>query len=228
LGVPDGLNSTVSVLLQPGLSGPNATLSPTIMDFGTQLVGTSSPGRSVTLSNNGTGTLSIASITPAANFGETDDCGSSLAAGTSCTIIATFAPTGLDKLPGMLSITDNAPASPQTVSMDGTGTVVNLSVNSVIFNCSGGCPAHAVMLTNTGATTLSISSITINSNKNGNDHGGFAQTNNCTSSLGAGQSCSITISFIGGFNFEYVGALLVADNGGGSPQTVSLKGFAAQ
>jgi hypothetical protein len=59
-----------------------------------------------------------------------------------------------------------------------------------------------------------------------NDHGVFSQTNNCTPSLGAGQFCSITVNFIGAFNFTYKGALTVNDDGGGGGQIVSLRGFA--
>jgi hypothetical protein len=226
--VADLTNSTASVLLQPGLvSGPNASLSSTSLNFATQLVGTISPAQSVMLTNYGTATLNITGIAATTNFGETDNCGLSVAAGTSCTISVTFAPGAVDNLAGTLSITDNAPGSPQTVSLNGVGTVVTLVPDSIGFNCTATCQSKTTTLTNTGATTLSITSITITSNKppGVGAHVGFAQTNNCATSLGAGQSCSITVSFVGDFEFQYIGALLVNDNGGGSPQTVSLSGF---
>jgi VCBS repeat protein/centrosomal CEP192-like protein len=227
IAVADRASSTVSVLLQPGLSGPNATLAPTILTFATEVVGTTSPVQSVLLSNNGTATLNITSIAASTNFGESDNCGSSLAAGTSCNISVTFGPTAIDNLIGTLTITDSAPGSPQTVSLNGVGTVVKLIPASMSFQCTPLCGSQAATLTNTGATTLTISNITITSNKASvNDRGGFAQTNNCTPSLGAGQSCSITVRFIGAFNFSYKGALNVNDNGGGGRQIVSLRGFA--
>jgi hypothetical protein len=227
IAVADRANSTVSVLLQPGLSGPNATLSPTILTFAIQVVGTTSFSQSVLLSNNGTATLNITSIAASTNFGETDNCGSSLTAGTSCNINVTFTPTAIDNLAGTLTITDNASGSPQTVSLNGVGTVVKLVPGSMNFQCTPLCGSQIAKLTNTGATTLTISNISITSNKASvNDHGGFAQTNNCTPSLGAGQFCSITVNFIGAFNFTYKGALIVNDNGGGGGQIVSLRGFA--
>jgi hypothetical protein len=217
--------TTVSVLLQPGLIGPNATPSPTILMFDNELVGSVSPAQSVTLSNNGTATLNITNIAASANFSETDNCGSNLAIGGSCNINATFAPTVGGNLAGTISITDNAPGSPQTVTLSGVSTAVTLVPNSIAFNCSlANCQSRTAQLTNLGATPLSINSITITSDKAGvNDHGGFAQTNNCGTSLGAGQACSFTVSFVGQGNFKYTGALIVQDSAG--QQQVTLHGF---
>jgi hypothetical protein len=72
------------------ISGPNATLSPTSLTFSSQLVGTSSLPKTVTLRNNGTARLTITSIgitgLNAGNFTQTHTCGSFLAVGASCTI----------------------------------------------------------------------------------------------------------------------------------------------
>ncbi len=103
-------------------SGSNASLSATTLSFGSQLVGTTSPAQSITLSNYGTTTLSIASIATTANFDETDSCGSSLAAGASCTVNVTFTPSAVGSVTGTLSVADNAPSSPQKVALSGTGT----------------------------------------------------------------------------------------------------------
>src|SRR5262249_1778497 len=133
-----GLNtSTVSLLLQPPLvSGPDAVFSPNSLTFATQLVGTVSPAESVLLTNYGTAALSIANIATSSNFSETETCGSSLAPGESCPISVTFAPTTLGQLSGTVSVADNAPDSPQTASLNGTGTVVNLNPTSMRFFCS--------------------------------------------------------------------------------------------
>ncbi len=224
LAVTDKVGSAISVLLYPVLAGPNATLSSTILDFGTQLVGTTSLGSSVILSNDGTATLDITSIAATTNFSETDNCGSSLGAGSSCTITVNFVPLDDGKLTGTLSINDNAPGNPQTVTLNGVGTIVKLVPDAMFFNCTGGCQSQKATLTNTGATALTINSIIITSNKQGgNGPVGFAQMNNCPASLLAGQSCTITVSFVGNFNFQYVGALTVQDSDG--TQQVSLRGF---
>jgi hypothetical protein len=87
-------------------------------------VGTTSGPLSITLGNYGTTPLNIVGITASANFGESDNCsGVSLASGANCTINVTFTPSTTGTLTGTLSVTDNVPASPQTVSLSGTGAL---------------------------------------------------------------------------------------------------------
>jgi hypothetical protein len=71
-------------------------------------------------------------------------------------------------------------------------------------------------LSNTGSTALSISSIAITGSAF------FSQTNTCGTSVAAGGSCTISVTFRpakGSF-----GDVSVSDNGGGSPQQVPLSG----
>src|SRR5437867_10999368 len=86
---------------------------------------TTHPAQTLTHSNPHTTALSIASIaftgSNPADFGQTNNCGSSLAAGATCTINVTFTPTGINARSATLAITDNAGNSPQTVSLTGTG-----------------------------------------------------------------------------------------------------------
>jgi hypothetical protein len=101
--------------------GPNATLSATSLNFGSQNLYTAT-SLSITLSNYGTVALSVAGIAATtANFGETDSCAPSLASGASCTVHVTFRPTTSGNLMATLSVTDNAPDSPQVVLLGGTG-----------------------------------------------------------------------------------------------------------
>jgi hypothetical protein len=110
-------------------SGSNATLSAGSLTFGNQVVGTTSPTQSLALSNYGTKSLSIAGVAVTANFGEADTCSSSnLASGASCTINVTFTPSATGSLNGTLSVSDNAPGSPQTVSLSGTGVANNYTL----------------------------------------------------------------------------------------------------
>src|ERR1700731_4241513 len=108
----------------------------------------------------------ITSIVASGDFSQTNTCDSSVAAGASCTIDVAFNPTKIGSRTGTLSITDNAPGSPQTVSLKGTGTVVRLNPSSLTFHChnqpTNTCPPppQTTTLTNTGSTALSISSIT--------------------------------------------------------------------
>src|SRR5208282_4529458 len=90
-------------------------LSATTLTFGSQLLGTSTPAQSVTLTNNGNLTLSIASLavtgTNPGDFPETTTCGSSLAAGGSCTISVTFTPTAPGSRTATLTVSDSAAGS---------------------------------------------------------------------------------------------------------------------
>jgi predicted dienelactone hydrolase len=203
------------------VSGPDANLSRTSLTFGTQLVGTSSSPQSVTLTNYGTAPLMITSIVASGDFSQTDTCDSSVAAGASCTISVTFNPTKIGSRTGTLSITDNAPGSPQTVSLKGTGTVVRLDPSSLSFHCHNQpntCPPppQTSTLTNTGSTTLIISSITITGSTT------FSQTHTCGSTVAAKGSCTITVTFNSSTRGTFSGAVSVSDNGGGSPQRVVL------
>src|ERR1039458_9695930 len=202
------------------VSGPNATPSPTSLTFATQLVGTSSSAQPVTLTNYGKMALSIASIAASGDFSQTNTCGSSLAAEASCTINATFKPTQRGTRTGTLSITDNAAGSPQTVSLTGTGTVVEFNPASLSFTVVGaGSETLTTTLSNTGSTALSISSITITGSTT------FSQTNTCGTSVAAGGSCTITVTFKPTGIGNYSGNISVSDSGGGSPQQVPLSGF---
>ena len=102
-------------------SAAAVSLSPTSLTFASQTVATTSAAQTVTLTNTGTAALSISGIAASGNFAETNTCGSSLAVNASCTISVTFTPTAAGTLTGAITFTDNAAASPQTVSLSGTG-----------------------------------------------------------------------------------------------------------
>lgn len=117
-------------------AGPNATWSATSLTFSNENPNTTSPPQSVTLSNYGTMPLNITDITTTANFGETNTCASSLASGASCAVSVTFTPNATGTFSGTLSVTDNAPGIPQTVSLTGTGVASN-------YKLTGSCVAPA-------------------------------------------------------------------------------------
>jgi FG-GAP-like repeat/Abnormal spindle-like microcephaly-assoc'd, ASPM-SPD-2-Hydin len=104
---------------------PAATLAPTSLTFAPQADGTTSSPQSVQLTNSGTAALAISTIaiagTNAGEFAQTNNCDSSLAAGASCQINVTFTPTGMGARTAAISITDNAPSSPQMVPLTGSG-----------------------------------------------------------------------------------------------------------
>jgi hypothetical protein len=173
--------------------------------------------------------LSITSLaltgTNASDFAQTNTCGSSLAAGTHCTISVTFTPLASGSRTASVSITDNASGSPQTVSLSGTGTaaLVSLSPTTLAF---GNQPvdvtstAQTVTLSNTGNATLSIGSLAVT----GTNASDFAQANTCGSSLAAGANCTIAVMFTPSVTGTVAASLSISDNSSGRPQTVSLSG----
>jgi hypothetical protein len=98
-------------------------LSNTLLTFAPQQVGTASAIQAVTLSNTGNGPLVINSIsiggTNIFNFAQQNDCGTSLAAGASCTINVTMTPKAPVAVSAKVLIADIL--GTQTVSLAGAG-----------------------------------------------------------------------------------------------------------
>src|SRR5256884_64172 len=177
------------------------------------------------------GALSVSSIavtgTNTGDFAETDNCGGSVAAGASCTINVTFTPGAAGSRTAAISITDNAPASPQTISLSGTGLApsptVGFSPARLKFSTTYvgvAATAQTVTLTNSGAGALSVSSIAVT----GTNTGDFAETDNCGGSVAAGASCTINVTFTPGAAGSRTAAISITDNAPASPQTISLSG----
>ena len=106
--------------------------SPSSVAFGNVAVGSTSAAQTVTVSNPGTTTAALSSVSATGPFSQTNNCGSSLAAGASCSVQVSFTPTAAGAANGTLSIASNAPGSPLTVTLSGTGTTsgnTNLALN---------------------------------------------------------------------------------------------------
>jgi len=102
-------------------AAPAASLTPPSLTFGNQQVATTSAAQALTLQNTGTGVLNIASVLASGDFAQTNTCGATLAASASCTINVTFTPTTTGARNGSATVTSNAPGSPHTSSLSGTG-----------------------------------------------------------------------------------------------------------
>jgi predicted outer membrane repeat protein len=223
-------NATQSFTLTA--NGPYATLSSTSRDFGTVYL-YSITNTIVTVRNTGNQPLTITdpfiSIVRGGDskqFVAVNFCPRSLPAGKSCTIIITFlAGPFFNPQTATLSITDNAPGSPQTVSL--TATVIDPQAQLSLTSWNFGAwkvnttrTATPITLTNTGHTPLTINSIAIA----GNNPKDFAETNNCPSSLGVKASCTINMTFKPLVKGPLSARVAITDNAQNSPQTISLTG----
>jgi hypothetical protein len=77
----------------------------------------------------------MSSIGVTGPFTESNNCGTSLAAGASCTVGVAFAPSAAGSATGTLSVNSSAPGSPLTVALSGTGvatTTTNLALNKPV------------------------------------------------------------------------------------------------
>ncbi len=98
-------------------------LSPSSLTFPGQAENTTSAPQTITVENYGNATLTLSNVGILGPYIiSANTCGSSLAAGSVCSISIEFNPKGTGSLPGALVLTDNAGDSPQTVDLTGTGT----------------------------------------------------------------------------------------------------------
>ena len=130
----------------PPTSSPAVTLTPSSLTFAAQDLGTTSAPQSVNVTNTGNASLFINSAqvkgaNPLDFTAVSDGCsGLTLAAGAGCTMSITFKPTNTGTRSGTLIVTDNAPNSPQTASITGTGagTTPALALDNRFFTCANG------------------------------------------------------------------------------------------
>ena len=115
--------ATASVGLTLTVDGAAAVLSTGQLTFQAP-GGLTSAAQTVTLTNPGTLPLTVSSISVSGSFSQTNNCGASLAAGSSCTIAVSFTPTAPGAQLGSLTILDNASGSVQTVVLSGTQTAL--------------------------------------------------------------------------------------------------------
>jgi hypothetical protein len=230
VGIADAAYGSPQLVVLGGTgtaTAPKAALSASSLSFSAQWVGASFTAPNITLSNSGTAALAVSSIsitgTNATSFSQTNTCGTSVAIGASCTIAITFKPAAAGALTATLSVADNAPASPQTMTISGTGNAVVLSTASLTFPTTGigvAATTQAVTLTNKSSAALPITSVAIT----GTNTSSFTQTDTCGTSVAAAGSCVITVTFKPAASGALSAAVSITDSAFGSPQKVTLSG----
>lgn len=229
-------------------SAPHASVTPSVVDFGSQPANTTGANpQTITVANVGTEALNVAdeSGPTTSSFRiQTSTCPLSmgtLAAGSSCTIQISFDPTSVGSFQDQISIQDNSDlqsAAVQTVSLKGVGTapapVVHIEPTTMILNfgtISVGKTSgpQMVSLSNQGSATLSLGGITIGGS-NGSDF--VIDTSVTTCPLAGGTvaisgQCSVGVQLAPQSAGTSKNASLVfSDNAGNSPQVVALTGAA--
>ena len=166
---------------------PAPSLRPNSLTFASQTIGATSAPQAVTLAVAGNAPLSIAQIVTSGDFAQTNNCPSSVPVGSSCVIKVTFTPTSAGVRDGSLAVEDNAPASPEQVSLSGTAQTTNIALAVAPGGLSSATVAAGSMatykLTIGGAGFSGMASLTCT---------GAPQGTNCSFPSGATMNVSTT------------------------------------
>lgn len=218
---------------------PIATLSPGTYTFpGTTQVGNSSAVEAFTLSNTGHAPLAISSIVLGGgfpgSFTETNNCGTSLAINSSCTISVSFVPTAAGTVSAYISVMDNAVVSNSVSNFTATGVAPQAFVTPTTLNfpntaVGDSSSVKIVTLSNSGTAPMTITSISVGplGSPSTTLAPFFSEVNNCGATLAPGASCKIGVTFVPYQAGALTNPLYITDNAPGSPQTVTLNGTSA-
>ncbi len=212
---------------------PAVTFSPSSLSFPNTTQGASSASQTLTVISSGNATLHISAVSLAgpnpSDFSFTNNCAAPLAPSSNCTISVVFSPTASGQRTADLLITDDAPGSPQSITLSGTGITLapalTLSPSAPSFPVTTqgiSSAAQTLTVTNSGNAALTISSMSLG----GADPLDFSSTSNCTAPVAVGSSCTISLVFNPLASGQRAASLLISDNVPGSPQTVSLNATA--
>jgi phosphatidylserine/phosphatidylglycerophosphate/cardiolipin synthase-like enzyme len=216
---------------------PTAALSPSSLTFTGTTAASTSAAQTFTLTNSGSVALSVASIaltgTNPTAFAQTNTCGTTVAALSSCTISVTFTPAAASTTyAATLTVTDNTggvAGSTQTTTLSGTSAappatpLAVLSPTSLTFPGTAlntAATAQTVTLSNPGTAPLTGIAISLT----GTNASAFSETSTCAATLAAGSSCAISVGFTPATAGPLTATLSVSDNATGSPQTLALTG----
>jgi hypothetical protein len=219
--------------LAPGLSlsgtGVQAAISvsPASLSFGS-LVDGQSKSQPVLITNTGSANLNITQLSSSGAGVSVSGLTTPLtiAAGQSSTFTVQFAPQTPGNTSGTISLASNAPNSPASLAVSGTGvaatSTLSVSPASVSFtNVTGNTSTQQMQINNTGNVSLTISQANVTGT-------GFSATGlSLPLTIAAGQSSSFSVQFAAQSAGNFSGSLTLASNAANSLATVVLSGSAS-
>ena len=178
-------------------SAPVLSASSNVVAFGTVQAGSVGTSNLV-LANTGNAPLTFTApptVRGDAAFSSSTNCGATLAANDSCTVVVSFAPTSNASSTGSLSVATNAAGSPFTAVLSGTGSRQAIAVSSTSSLDFGRIPvgdltSASVVLTNRGNATMNLLAAPALTGDSA-----FAASTSCASTLAPGASCITTVTF---------------------------------
>jgi len=195
-----GASATATATAAPTAT-PTTSMTVTVaLAFGNVAVG-QTVTKNLTITNTGaTHPLIVGNVTPSDpeySPGGTGTCGAipvTLAPKANCTMGVSFTPSGVGAHGASLTVFDNATTSPQHVTLSGAGIVdlttskSSLTFPSVRFGLKG--------VATLGITNHQTRPVTLSETFSGTNHADFSITGGtCTSTLGASQACTTTVTF---------------------------------
>jgi hypothetical protein len=143
---------------------PSAKFSAGTLQMGTWPLNTPSTPKSVTIASNGDAEFVVTNLTitgtNAADFTQTNTCGAlpiNLGPYMQCAVSVTFTPHGYGRRTALLTFVDNAPNSPQKITLVGSGPDFTISANPNSLTVLHGNSASSIItLTPVGGFNQSI------------------------------------------------------------------------
>ena len=217
-----------------GTPSPAATMSTATLSFGSQVVQTSSGTMSAILTNRGSASLVLSTITlggtNSTEFTRGGTCAAavSLAPTASCSVDVIFKPTAIGTRSATITIGHNATPNTSVLSLTGTGAsapvpAVGLSATTLAFGGQTvGMPSaiKSVTISNTGTANLVLGTITTT----GSNAADFAANKCSGSTLIPNASCTVDVTFTPAALNARTATLSIASNASGSPHGVALSG----
>jgi len=224
-----GVGTAPAVTLSQGSTNPV-----TAVNFGNEPLNSASSPLPVTLTNSGTAPLNIGSIAftgaAAAEYSQTNTCGTQVASGASCVVSVVFTPTALNPQAANLVITDNATPATQTVALLGSGVQVGAPTFSPTASVGLSYPnqplsvasaVQTITVTNTDQTFP----LTLSTPVTTGDFQVVAQAGSCTTSLPAKGTCVIAVTFTPTASGNRTGTLSITSNASPTPVVFPLTGI---
>jgi hypothetical protein len=208
---------------------PQISVVPASLSFGSVPVGTTN-SQTITLLNPGNANLSVSQATVAGSeFGLSGlVLPMTIAPGASATFNVSFSPTTSNDATGSVALLSNAPTSPTSLSVNGTGTAASPQLIASPTSLSygnvniGSNNSKSVTLTNPGNSSVSISQLIVTGV-------GFTTSGLTTPlSLTAGQSTTLTVTFAPTTTGSVNGSVSVTSDAAKSPTQITLTGTGVQ
>ncbi|HEY6446118.1 MAG TPA: Ig-like domain-containing protein [Acidobacteriaceae bacterium] len=232
-------NGSVTVAMQ-GLASQNLSLSanavnpvvlsPGLLYFKAQYLGSTSSAQTVILSNKQAVPLHVSGVsftgTNSADFAVTSACPSPVPATTSCNLSVTFNPTGTGTRTATLQVADDATGSPQVVQVSGSGSSPLRVSPTSITNYTASVGSTSAYQTVTVTNSNPSQGVTFGAPQVNGDF--LLTSTTCPSSptpLAGGASCAMTIEFNPAIGGTRDGQLIINDSTATSPQVVNLSGI---